>query len=332
MTNKRLIVFYSKPYDEDSFKKANTKYHVDITFVRGPINGTTAIAATGYDAVCAFVNDDLSAEVLKTLAEHNIHLVAMRCAGYNNVDIEAAKTFGVKVTRVPSYSPYAVAEHAVALIMSLNRKTYRAYVRSKESNFSLAGLLGFDMYKKTVGVIGTGNIGAIFARIMMGFQCRVVAYDVVPNAELVALGVEYLPLDELYPICDIISLHVPLFKSTRQMINAESLAKMKDGVMLINTSRGALFNIYDVIRSLKARKIGYLGLDTYDKEAGIFFEDFSDAILHDDVLARLTTFPNVLVTAHQAFFTEEALAEIADSTLSNVKAFFEGAPLQNVVA
>ena len=319
---KKIIFFDAKPYDQDFFDAANKRHGYEIKYIGGRLSADTAPLAAGYDAVCAFVNDDLSAPVAELLYKNGIRLIAMRCAGYNNVDLKAVYE-KIHVARVPAYSPYAVAEHAVALILTLNRKTHKAYNRTRESNFALGGLLGFDLHGKTAGVIGTGRIGQILAGLLRGFGMRVLAFDRFPNAEWAAgAGVEYVSLEELYRQSDIISLHCPLTPETEHMINAASLAQMKHGVMLINTSRGALIQTQDLIDALKSGKIGFAGLDVYEEEDEYFFEDRSGEVLTDDVLARLFTFPNVLVTAHQAFFTKEALTNIAETTLANLDALF----------
>jgi D-lactate dehydrogenase len=265
------------------------------------------------------VNDKVDAKVIENLAAKHVKIIALRCAGFNNVDLEAAKKYGMKVCRVPSYSPEAVAEHAVAMIQTLNRKTHKAYNRVREQNFSLNGLLGFDLYGKTVGVIGTGNIGRAFCKIMVGFGCQVKALDVVANKELQSLGVEFLPVIDVFQQADIISLHCPLNESTRHLVNRETLQLMKKGVMLINTSRGGLIDTKAVIDALKSRQLGYLGIDVYEQEEKLFFRDLSASIIEDDTIQRLMSFPNVLVTAHQAFFTEEALQQIATTTLSTIQ-------------
>ncbi|NOS55184.1 MAG: 2-hydroxyacid dehydrogenase, partial [Cyclobacteriaceae bacterium] len=262
-----------------------------------------------------------------SLAAKHVKIIALRCAGFNNVDLEAAKKYGMKVCRVPSYSPEAVAEHAVAMIQTLNRKTHKAYNRVREQNFSLNGLLGFDLYGKTVGVIGTGNIGRAFCKIMVGFGCQVKAFDVVANKELQSLGVEFLPVMDVFKQADIISLHCPLNESTRHLVNRETLQLMKKGVMLINTSRGGLIDTKAVIDALKSRQLGYLGIDVYEQEEKLFFRDLSASIIEDDTIQRLMSFPNVLVTAHQAFFTEEALLQIATTTLSSVQSFLQNEEL-----
>jgi len=328
---KRIIFFDAKPYDQEFFDRANRQHGYEIRYIGSRLSADTATLAAGHDAVCAFVNDDLSAPVADVLYQNGIRVIAMRCAGYNNVDLKAA--FGkIHIARVPAYSPYAVAEHAVALILTLNRKTHKAYNRTRDSNFALGGLLGFDLHGKTAGVIGTGRIGKILAEILKGFGMRVLAFDRFPAPDwAAAAGVEYVPLDQLYRQTDIISLHCPLTAETEHMINADSLAQMKDGVMLINTSRGALIQTQDLISALKSGKIGFAGLDVYEEEDEYFFEDRSGEVLTDDILARLLTFPNVLVTSHQAFFTKEALTNIAETTLSNLDIFFRGETMENEV-
>jgi D-lactate dehydrogenase len=328
---KKIIFFDAKPYDQEFFDAANGSHGYEIKYISNRLSADTAPLASGYDAVCAFVNDDLSAPVADVLYNKGLRMIAMRCAGYNNVDLKAV--FGrIHVARVPAYSPYAVAEHAVALMMTLNRKTHKAYNRTRDSNFALGGLLGFDLHGKTAGIIGTGRIGQILAEILKGFGMRVLAFDRFPKTDWAAgAGVEYVPLEELYRQSDVISLHCPLTPETEYLINAASLSQMKDGVMLINTSRGALIQTKDLIDALKSDKIGFAGLDVYEEEDGYFFEDRSGEVLTDDVLARLFTFPNVLVTAHQAFFTKEALSNIAETTLANLDAFFRGETMANEI-
>ncbi|MBP9961839.1 MAG: 2-hydroxyacid dehydrogenase, partial [Pseudomonas sp.] len=282
------------------------------------------------EIVCAFINDDLSAPVLEHLAAGGTRLIALRSAGYNHIDLKAAKRLGLSVVRVPAYSPHAVAEHAVALILALNRRLHRAYNRTREGDFSLHGLTGFDLYGKTVGVIGTGQIGLAFARIMAGFGCQLLAYDPFPNPQMQDLGARYLPLPELLAQARIVSLHCPLTEQTRHLINQQSLALMQRGSMLINTGRGALVDTPALSDALKSGQLGYLGLDVYEEEAQLFFEDRSDQPLQDDVLARLLTYPNVIITAHQAFLTHEALAAIAQTTLENIARWAVGNP-QNLV-
>jgi len=325
----QIAFFSTKSYDKQYFDACNKEHN--IIYIETQLNEQTVALAEGCDAICAFVNDVLNKKVIKELARLNIKLIAMRCAGYNNVDLEEAKKNGISVVRVPAYSPYAVAEHALALIMTLNRKTHKAYNRVREGNFSLEKLTGFDLYGKTVGVIGTGKIGQIFCDIMLGIGCRVLAFDVIANKELTAKGVEYLPLVDLLPECEIISLHCPLTEQTRHIINQETLGMMKQGSMLINTSRGALVDTKAAIEALKTGQLGYLGIDVYEQEEKLFFTDWSEAVIQDDVIMRLMSFPNVLITAHQAFFTEEALEQIAEVTLNNIKAYETGKELANKV-
>ncbi|KVZ42766.1 2-hydroxyacid dehydrogenase [Burkholderia ubonensis] len=327
----RVILFSSRQYDDDSFTAANRQFGYRLHFQSSHLDAETAILAHGYEAVCPFVNDTVDAAVLERLAEGGTRLIALRSAGFNHVDLAAAERLGITVVRVPAYSPHAVAEHAVALILALNRRLPRAVARTREGDFSLNGLLGFDLHGKTVGVIGTGIIGSVFAKIMMGFGMHVLAHSVPPyNDELIAFGARYVGLDELLRHADIVSLHCPLLPSTHHLINARTLAQMKHGAMLINTGRGGLVDAQALIDALKSGQVGHLGLDVYEEESGLFFEDHSDQPLQDDVLARLLTFPNVIVTSHQAFFTREALAEIAHTTLLNIEAWHAGTP-QNVV-
>ena len=314
------LVYNARPYDRDFLSRGNTQGH-RLEFLEARLTPQTAPLAAGYLAVSAFVNDDLSASTLEVLANHAVRYIALRCAGFNQVDLEAAARLGIKVARVPAYSPYAVAEHTVALILALNRRIHRAYHRVREQNFSLDGLLGFDLHGKTAGIVGTGKIGAVLARILNGFGCRLLAHDVAPNPECLALGVSYVPLAELCAEAEIISLHCPLTPGTHHLIDAARLAGMQDGVMLINTSRGGLIDTAAVIEALKAGKIGYLGLDVYEEESDLFFRDLSSRVLQDDLFARLQTFPNVLITGHQAYFTAEALANIAATTLKNLADF-----------
>ncbi|MCC5952018.1 MAG: 2-hydroxyacid dehydrogenase [Acidimicrobiia bacterium] len=319
----RVAVFSTKPYDIESLSAADERagHAHDLVFLEARLTKETVPLAAGCDAVCAFVNDDLSAPVLDGLHAAGVQLVALRSAGFNHVDLGTAARLGITVARVPGYSPHAVAEHAAGLILALNRKIHRAYTRVRENNFALTGLLGFDLHGRTVGVVGTGRIGAVFARIMIGFGCRVVATDPYPDDGCQRLGVEYLELDDLLPQADIISLHCPLTPETYHLIDRAALARMRPGVMLINTSRGALIDTAAVIEGLKRGAIGYLGLDVYEEEADLFFEDLSDQVVRDDVFARLLTFHNVLITGHQGFFTTEALTDIADTTIRNLSAF-----------
>ncbi len=320
----KIAMFSTKSYDREYFDAVNADYGHDIRYLESRLTPETSSLAEGFDAVCAFVNDQVDARVLSDLADGGVELIALRSAGFNNVDLPAAEELGITVARVPAYSPHAVAEHTLALILGLNRQTHRAYNRVRERNFSLEGLLGFDLYKKTVGIIGTGTIGTVFARMMAGFECNLLAYDPYPNDECREFGVEYVELDELFEKSHIISLHCPLTPQTHHLIDAHSIAKMRKGVMLINTSRGAMVDTRAVIEGLKSEKIGHLGLDVYEEEADLFFEDLSERIIQDDVFARLLTFPNVLITGHQGFFTGEALTSIAETTLENATAFETG--------
>jgi D-lactate dehydrogenase len=326
----KVVFFSSQPYDELFFREQGSRFSLDLVFFDDQLRSHTAQLAAGAEVVCIFVNDHCHAGIIEKLAAAGVKLIALRCAGFNNVDIEAAKSNGIGVVRVPAYSPQAVAEHAVALLMALNRKTHKAYNRVREQNFSLNGLLGFDIFGKTVGVIGTGNIGQAFAKIMLGFGCRILAFDLYENNDLKQLGVEYKLLEEVFVQSDILSLHCPLNESTRHMVNEGSLQGMKKGVVLINTSRGGLINTPAAISALKSGQLGALGIDVYEQEEKLFFRDLSANIIQDDVIQRLMSFPNVLITAHQAFFTKEALTQIAHTTLSNIQAFADGRP-QNLV-
>ncbi|MEJ8804363.1 2-hydroxyacid dehydrogenase [Pontibacter sp. H249] len=327
----KVVFFSSKVYDQQFFFETNQKYNHSISFLEVHLNESTAVLANGYEAVCIFVNDIANKQVLQVLAEQGIKLVALRCAGFNNVDLGAAEELGIKVVRVPAYSPYSVAEHTVALILTLNRKTHRAYNRVKEGNFALNGLMGFDLHGRTIGIIGLGKIGLVTAQILKGFGCRVLGYDVVKHEEAEEIGVEFTDLDMLYKESDIISLHCPLTPQTYHMINDESINKMKDGVMIINTSRGATIDTRAVIKGLKSEKIAYLGLDVYEEEGDLFFEDLSDKVIKDDVFMRLLSFNNVLITGHQAFFTTDAMQAIASVTLQNIADFEQQKPLENEV-
>ncbi|MCB5186508.1 2-hydroxyacid dehydrogenase [Methylobacillus caricis] len=326
----RIVFFSTQAYDRESFLEHDKPNDAEFVFQQPKLTLETAVLAAGAEVVCAFINDDLSAPVLEQLAANGTRLIALRSAGYNHIDLEAATRLGLAVARVPSYSPHAIAEHTVALILALNRHLTRAYNRTREGDFSLRGLTGFDLVNKTVGIIGTGQIGAAFAKIMAGFGCKLLAYDPYPNPKVVKLGAQYLELDELFGQAQIVSLHCPLSPSTYHLINASTLGRMQSGSMLINTSRGALVDTPAVIEALKSGHLGYLGLDVYEEEADLFFEDLSDFPLQDDVLARLLTFPNVIITAHQAFLTREALNAIASTTLANISAWAEGSP-QNLV-
>lgn len=326
----RTLLYSSQTYDRDSFLSAQVPAEIELHFQPARLTLDTVALADQYPVVCAFINDDLSAPVLERLAAGGTKLIALRSAGFNHVDLPTAQRLGLGVVRVPAYSPHAVAEHAVALILSLNRHLHRAYNRTRDGDFTLHGLTGFDLVGKTVGVVGTGQIGATFARIMAGFGCQLLAYDPYPDPRVEALGARYLPLDQLLAEAQIVSLHCPLNEQTRHLINFESLYRMQRGAMLINTGRGALVDTPALIEALKSGQLGYLGLDVYEEEAQLFFEDRSDLPLQDDVLARLLTFPNVVVTAHQAFLTKEALGAIAQTTLDNITQWAAGTP-QNLV-
>lgn len=327
----KVLFYSSKSYDQDFFTDKNQDFDFTLEFLEVHLNKSTAILAKGYDAVCVFVNDVVDAPILQVLSEQSIGLLVLRCAGFNNVDLKAAAAFGIKVVRVPAYSPYSVAEHTLALILALNRKTHRAYNRMREGNFSLNGLLGFDLHGKTVGLIGLGKIGLVTAKILKGFGCHVLGYDVVQNPEAETLGIAMVELDRLLAQSDIISLHCPLTPQTHHLINQETIHKMKKGVMLINTSRGALIDTKAVIKGLKNEQISYLGLDVYEEEGDLFFEDLSNKVIQDDTFMRLLSFNNVLITGHQAFFTRNALENIAEVTLHNIAEYAHKRPLQNEV-
>ncbi len=326
-----VLFFSSKAYDQKFFEAANQDFGFELKFLDMHLQENTAVLAKGYQAVCVFVNDSVNAPVLQTLSEQGVQVVALRCAGFNNVDLKAAAAYGIKVARVPAYSPYAVAEHTLALILTLNRKTHRAYNRVKEGNFALNGLMGFDLHGKTVGLIGLGRIGLVTAGILKGFGCRVLGYDVVQPTGADSVGMAFTDLDTLYAQSDIISLHCPLTPQTHHLINRKTIGKMKQGVMLINTSRGALVDTAAVINALKSGHISYLGLDVYEEEADLFFEDLSDQVIQDDVFMRLLSFNNVLITGHQAFFTSNALEGIAQVTLQNLQDYEQHKPLENEV-
>lgn len=319
----KIAVFSTRRYDRAYLAAANISGH-ELSFFESNLTPATIPLTVAHDAVCVFVNDDINATVIQSLAANGVELILTRSAGFNHIDLDAAAKHKITVARVPAYSPEAVAEHTVALILSLNRKTHRAYNRVREQNFSLEGLAGFDLRGKTVGIIGTGKIGRAFARIMNGFGCELLAFDPFPHPEVTELGARYVELDELFASSRIVSLHCPLTPETHHLIDDSAIERMPDGVMLINTSRGALVDTPAVIRGLKNSKIGSLGLDVYEEEADMFFQDLSDKVLQDDVFARLLTFPNVLITAHQAFFTDEALTRIAETTLENASHFEAG--------
>ena len=324
----KVAVFSAKKYDRDGFSQwADSSLH--FTYIDSRLTADSVRLAAGCHAVCVFVNDEVNATVLQQLSEMGIEMVALRCAGFNNVDLNAAKALGIRVARVPAYSPEAVAEHTIGMMLCLNRKLHKAYNRVRDDNFTLDGLLGFNLFGKTVGLIGTGRIGQATARILHGFGCQLLCHDISPSAVITELGGRYVSLAELYAQSDIISLHCPLTPDTNHLINHYSIGSMKDGVMLINTSRGALLDSKAVIDGLKSRKIGYLGLDVYEQEADLFFENLSEQVIDDEIFKRLLTFPNVLITGHQAFFTREALQEISQVTSDNLLAFASNAASGN---
>lgn len=325
------ILFYgAKDYDQQFFDKLAPQYPgVSIKFIEANIYEETASLAKGYDGICAFVNGDLGAPVVEELNRQGVRLILMRCAGYNNVDLDTAAKYGIKVLRVPGYSPEAVAEHAMALVLTANRHTHKAYIKCRENNFALNGLMGVNLYQKTAGIVGTGKIGLAMARICRGFGMKVIAYDLFPNKELDFL--EYVSLDELFRRSDLISLHCPLTEETHHLINEESIAKMKDGVILVNTSRGGLIRTDDLIAGIRDHKFFAVGLDVYEEETDFVYEDMSERILQSSTIQRLLSFPNVAMTSHQGFFTKEALTNIAETTLQNAVAFRDGKELKNEV-
>ena len=327
----KILFYSSKSYDKEFFTDRNQDYNFTLDFLEVHLNKSTAVLAKGYEAVCVFVNDVIDAPILQVLSEGGVSLIVLRCAGFNNVDLKAAAALGMKVVRVPAYSPYSVAEHTLALILALNRKTHRAYNRIREGNFALNGLMGFDLNGKTVGLLGLGKIGLVTARILKGFGCRVLGYDVIKNQEAETMGVEQTDLETLFAHADIISLHCPLTPQTHHIINPETIGKMKKGVMLINTSRGALIDTKAVIDGLKNEQISYLGLDVYEEEGDLFFEDLSNKVIQDDTFMRLLSFNNVLITGHQAFFTSNALENIADITLQNIADYKNKQDMKNEV-
>jgi D-lactate dehydrogenase len=320
----RIAFFSTHRFERQFFDTANRTHGHDIEYLEPRLTSATAALAAGATAVCAFVNDKLDGSTLQQLASGGTRLIALRSAGFNNVELAAARGLGLTVARVPAYSPHSVAEHAVALMLALNRKIHRAYARVREGNFSLDGLLGFDIHRRTAGIVGTGRIGAVVANILNGFGCRVLAYDVARNPDCERLGVRYVMLDELWAQSDIVTLHAPLTAETRHMVDAAAISKMKPGVMIVNTGRGALVDTAALIEGLKSGHVGYVGLDVYEEEEQLFFQDLSSHVITDDVFARLLTFPNVIVTAHQAFFTSEAVTAISETTLANVTAFARG--------
>ncbi len=321
----RILFYSTREYDRAHFDAANTARAHTLDYFDGHLTTATAKLAHGYDAICTFVNDTIDALVIAELAANNVRAIALRCAGFNQVDLKAAAAAGITVVRVPAYSPYAVAEHTVGLILTLNRKFHRAYARVRDNNFLLDGLEGFDIHGKTIGVIGTGRIGTVFANIMLGFGCTVIAYDPLQkSADLIARGVKYLDIETVLHDADIVSLHCPLTPESHHLINTRTLALMRPGAMLINTSRGGLIDTTALIGALKSKALGAVGLDVYEQEGDLFFADLSNQVIDDDVFQRLLTFPNVVITGHQAFFTREALTAIAQTTLANLDAIAAG--------
>lgn len=327
----KTALFSTKSYDREYFNRFNDGNRHNISYFEESLNANTTELTRGFGAVCVFVNDKVDRETILKLSENGVKLIVLRCAGFNNIDLSSAAEKGIKILRVPAYSPQAVAEHAVALIMTLNRKTHKAYNRIREGNFSLERLTGFNLFNKTVGVFGTGKIGSAFCEIMLGFGCKVLAHDLQESEMLKQKGVIYTSTDEIYNHSDVISLHCPLTPETRHMINTAAFAKMKDGVMIINTGRGALVKTEDAVEALKIGKLGYLGMDVYEQEEKLFFRDLSENVIQDEILMRLIGFPNVLITAHQGFFTKEALEQITVITLKNISSFESGEQLENEV-
>lgn len=331
MRNIKAIFYDVKEYDKEFFRKYGKDYNIEMKFLKEKLTEETVDLSKGYEVVCAFTNDTINKNVIDVMAENGVKLLAMRCAGFNNVSLKNIND-RFKVVRVPAYSPYAIAEYTVGMILALNRKIHKAYVRTREGNFSINGFMGFDLYKKTVGIIGAGKIAQILIKILKGFGTRVIAYDPYPNEKVAKeLGFEFVDLDTLYKESDIISLNCPLTKETKYMINRESMNKMKDGVMIVNTGRGMLIDSIDLIEALKDKKIGSAALDVYEEEEEYFFEDMSNKVIEDDILGRLLSFHNVLITSHQAYFTEEAVEAITKTTLENIKDFAEGKELINEV-
>jgi D-lactate dehydrogenase len=325
----KIDFFSAKPYDKLFFDRFNKNYGFEIDYHETHLGPHIVNIIDNAQAVCVFVNDKLTADVIEVLSQKGVKIIALRCAGFNNVDLDAARKFKIAVCRVPAYSPEAVAEHAVAMLLTINRKTHKAYNRVREQNFSLNGLLGYNLSGKTVGVIGTGKIGKAFIQIISGFGCKILAYDIYPDAQLSAKGVNYVSMEELFLNSNIISLHCPLTKENHYLINKKTLSLMKSGVTLINTSRGGLINTIDIIEGLKTKKVAALCIDVYEQEENLFFRDLSSTIIDDDKIQRLMSFPNVLITAHQAFFTEEALAEIAEVTLNSISKLNEHRMIEN---
>ena len=331
MEKTRIIFFDIKDYDREFFEKYGKNYNYEMSFFKSRLSLENVHLTKGYDVVCAFTNDDIGKETIDAMAENGVRLLAMRCAGFNNVSLKDIHN-RFKVVRVPAYSPHAIAEYTVGLILAVNRKINKAYVRTREGNFSINGLMGVDLYRKTAGIIGTGKIGQILIKILKGFDMKVIAYDLFPNQKVAEeLGFEYVSLDELYANSDIISLNCPLTKDTQYMINRRSMLKMKDGVILVNTGRGQLIDSADLVEALKDKKVGAVALDVYEEEEDYFFEDKSTQVIEDDILGRLLSFYNVLITSHQAYFTKEAVEAITVTTLNNIKDFVEGKPLVNEV-
>lgn len=327
----RIAVFSTKKYDRKFLSAANDCHDHSLEFFEARLTKESVPLARGFPAVCIFVNDVMDEAALTDLAQHGLRVVALRCAGFNNVDLVAATKLGIQVVRVPAYSPHAVAEHTIALLLALNRRIHRAFLRVREGNFSLDGLMGFDLHGKTAGIIGTGRIGILVAQILKGFGCKVLTFDVQQSSEVERIGAQSVPLDELISQSDLISLHCPLTPETHHLIDSESIDQMKPGVVLLNTSRGGIVDTDAVIAGLKSGHVGGLAIDVYEEEADLFFEDLSSQVIHDDVFARLLTFPNVLVTGHQAFFTKEAMHQIAATTLSNIAEIESGTDCQNTV-
>jgi len=331
MEKTKIIFFDIKDYDREFFEKYGKNYNFEMSFFKSKLSLENVNLTKEYDVVCAFTNDDIGKETIDAMAENGVKLLAMRCAGFNNVSLKDIKE-RFKVVRVPAYSPHAIAEYTVGLILAVNRKINKAYVRTREGNFSINGLMGVDLYGKTAGIIGTGKIGQILIKILRGFDMKVIAYDLFPNQKIAdELGFEYVSLDELYANSDIISLNCPLTKETQYMINRRTMLKMKDGVILVNTGRGMLIDSADLVEALKDKKIGAVALDVYEEEENYFFQDKSTQVIEDDILGRLLSFYNVLITSHQAYFTKEAVEAITVTTLNNIKDFVEGKPLVNEV-
>ena len=331
MEAKKVLFYDIKSYDKELFKKFGKDYNIEMKFLKGKLNEESADLTKGYEIVCAFANDTINKEVIDILAENGVKLLAMRCAGYNNISLKDIQG-RFKVVRVPAYSPYSIAEYTMGMILALNRKIHKAYVRTREGNFSISGLMGFDLNEKTAGIIGAGKIAQILIKILKGFGMRVIAYDPYPNYEKAKeLRFEFVDLDTLYKESDIISLNCPLTKETQYIINRNSMSKMKDGVMIVNTGRGMLIDSADLIEALKDKKVGAAALDVYEEEAEYFFEDLSDKVIEDDILGRLLSFHNVLITSHQAYFTQEAVEAITKTTLDNIQDFIDGKELINEV-